>query len=75
MPVVREVEKACEAELVNYHKSLVKAYSQHLDSLIEELVEDKKLATAMLSDTERLLEEDKDWLSDFENQLHAIERS
>lgn len=74
MPIVRRVETTCKQELSEYHESLVKAYSQQLAVLAEQLIEDKKLATAMLSDAERLLEEDKDWLSEFENRLLTIER-
>ena len=74
-PGIQRMVKACEQELANYHASLVEAYTQQLDALIEQLLEDKELVTAMLSDEERLLEEDKDWLAEFEKHLLAIERN
>lgn len=74
-PGIQRMVKACEQELAKYHASLVEAYTQQLDALIEQLLEDKELVTAMLSDEERLLEEDKDWLAEFEKHLLAIERN
>ena len=75
MPAIQGVVETYEQQLSDYCAALIKAYSQQLDTLIEDLLEDKELATDMLSDTERLFEEDKDWLSEFEDHLLVIERN
>ena len=74
LPTVRETVDACMQELSRYHAALAEAYKQQLDVLIEDQEADKELLTAMLSDTERLFEEDKDWLSVYEERLLEIER-
>ena len=74
MPAVRDTVDACMQELSRYHAALIEAYSQQLSILIERQEQDKELLKAMLSDTERMLEEDKDWLAEFEEQLLEIER-
>lgn len=74
-PVVQRYAEAYERDLREYHSALVEAYAHQLDLLIEQSLEKKERAMAMLSDVERLFEEDKSWLAEFDEQLHAIERN
>lgn len=75
MPVVRKVVETCRQQLASYHAALIEAYERRLDTLIEKLLNAKDSLTATLSDEERMLEEDKDWLSQFKDRLNAIERN
>lgn len=75
LPVVLEAKKIYENELSRYQASLVESYTKQLDSLIEKKLEEKSRLASTLTDVERLLEEDRDWLSEFERRLLAIERS
>lgn len=75
MPAVQKVVESCEQVLSDYRASLVEVYIHQLDALIEDSLEDKELVTSMLSDAERLLEDDKSWLAELDEQLLAIERN
>ena len=53
---------------------MAESYHQHLSQLIDEKTKDKEIVSAQLSDEERKLQEDNDWLSQFREQLQTIER-
>lgn len=75
MPRIQEVIEGAKRKLSDYHAATVVAYSRQLDNLIKRLIEEKESVIAELSDDERMLEEDKAWLQEFENRLLAIERN
>ena len=75
VPAIQRTASIWQKELSDYHIALVEAYTQQLTALNDELVRRRESVTAMLSDEERLLEEDKSWLQEFENRLHTIERN
>ena len=53
---------------------LSKSYVAHLSDLIEEQTQLKNQEAAKLSDEERLLQNDIDWLMKVQDQLKVIER-
>lgn len=74
MPVVERMIKNCQNELQNYYESLAESYRSHLSELIAEKQAIKEEATSQLSDDERKLQEDNDWLTQLNDQLQIIER-
>lgn len=58
----------------NYEQRLSDAYISHILDLIEEVSKLKEQEAAKLSDEERLLQEDIDWLVEVQDQLKVIER-
>ena len=63
-----------EEILTRYIDDLAKAYLNHIEFLIDEETKKKDLETASLSEEERLLQNDKDWLGEIEDKLYKIER-
>lgn len=57
-----------------YETELSKSYVAHLSDLIEEQTQLKNQEAAKLSDEERLLQNDIDWLMKVQDQLKVIER-
>jgi flavodoxin len=74
MPVVEKYIEQCIQNLSEYYDRMAEAYHQHLSQLVEEKTKDKEIVLAQLSDDERRLQEDNDWLSMFKEQLQTIER-
>lgn len=62
------------AHLLNYYNALAEEYHGHLTSLIEDQNRQKDEVSAQLSDDERKLQEDNDWLAEFKDKLTHIER-
>lgn len=60
--------------LRKYYDDLAEAYHHKLASLIAEQEAEKDKVSAQLSDDERMLQEDNDWLAEFKDQLVRIER-
>lgn len=75
IPRIQDAIDAAKRELYDYHATLVVAYTRQLDNLTKRLIKEKESVIAELSDDERILEEDKAWLQEFENRLLAIERN
>ena len=57
-----------------YEKDISESYIEHLSDLIEEQTQLKNQEAAKLSDEERLLQNDIDWLMKVQDQLKVIER-
>ena len=74
MPVASAYVSDCEGELTRYYAELIDAYMQRLRSLTEDKDNERERAASRLSDTEQGLQEDRDWLNDFEERLLQIER-
>ena len=63
-----------EKHLRNYYNALAEEYHEHLTALIEDQDRKKDEVSAQLSDDERKLQEDNDWLAEFKDKLVHIER-
>ena len=64
----------CRTELLNYYSSMAENYHEHLVELIEVKSKEKEEVAAQLSDDEKMLQEDNDWLAEVKDQLQNIER-
>lgn len=61
-------------QLANYYDALATAYHEKLACLLANQESEKDKVSAQLSDDERKLQEDNDWLAEFKDQLIHIER-
>ena len=73
-PREEEVKEALFTSLKEYDRDVSKTYIEHLVGLIEEQTKLKDQEAAKLSDEERLLQNDMDWLVSVQDQLKVIER-
>lgn len=64
----------CTEQLQQFYDTLAEAFHLHLTELIAMYEQEKDTVSAQLSDEERLLQEDNDWLRNFKDQLEHIER-
>ena len=74
MPAVEQYIKETTDTLRQYYDDLAGAYHAHLSELIATWTKKKESESAQLSDDERKLQEDNDWLREFRDQLFRIER-
>lgn len=74
MPVIDCFIEQKVENLQDYYDSLAKTYHLHLEELIRLKSIEKNNATSQLSDEERKLQEDNDWLDKFKDYLNLIER-
>ncbi len=74
LPIAEACAKDAEEKLNAYYNALAEAFHIHLTELIREKDAEKDAVSAQLSDDERKLQEDNDWLSEFKDQLNRIER-
>ena len=61
-------------KIQKYEDTLVKTYMEHLEGLISDQTRLKEQESAKLSDEERLLQNDLDWLVNVQDQMAVIER-
>ena len=73
-PALEQYIDNCIQNLSEYYDHMAEAYHQHLSQLIKEKAKDKEIVSAHLSEDERKLQQDNDWLSMFKEQLQTIER-
>lgn len=73
-PIADEIIKEYETALKKYSMELAEKYLGHLDRLIEEQTNRKEEVSKQLSDDELKLQNDNDWLVEFQDQLRVIER-
>lgn len=73
-PIVDQFVHECFESLLEYYNCLADAYHRHLAELISIKMNAKEAVAAGLSEDERKLQEDNDWLLEFSNQLQNIER-
>ena len=74
MPVAGNILEENTERLRTYYDALAEAFHVHLTELIKVQEQEKDKVSAQLSDDERKLQEDNDWLSMFKDQLAHIER-
>ena len=73
-PLADEYYNFYEQELKSYESALAEAYLLHLRELTEKHESEKANLAGGLSDAERRLQEDNDWLKEFQKQVRQIER-
>lgn len=73
-PIINQLVSECFESLLEYYNCLADTYHSHLTELISIKMNAKEEVTAGLSEDERKLQEDNDWLFEFSNQLQNIER-
>lgn len=74
LPIARKYSEDCIAILNEYYNTMAENYHEHLVKLIQAQSEEKDKVAEYLSDDERKLQEDNDWLAEFESKLTKIER-
>lgn len=74
-PIIEELAKDRFALLEDYSKKLADVYHLHLTELLNKQIEAKNETSSQLSEDEKLLQIDNDWLTAFTDQLKNIERS
>lgn len=72
-PAKESAEQGLNA-LRTYRAKCAEEYILHIKDLIDQRLEAKDEAAAKLSDEERALQADKDWLTEFREQLQIIKR-
>lgn len=73
-PIANEIVEAMSSALKEFYEHLATDYQAHLGTLIESKRQEKDKIASQLSDDEKKLQEDNDWLAKFEEQLKLIER-
>lgn len=74
-PVLEAYRSNCFQALERYYDTLANAYHEHLTEVYKSVSAEKEYCSNQLSDDERQLEHDIDWLKEFRDQLQAIERN
>lgn len=73
-PAADKYIKESRQNLQNYYARLAKKYHEKLSQLHECKVEEKNTIASQLSEDERMLQTDNDWLVAFQDRLEKIER-
>lgn len=73
-PMADAVIKEYETVIKKYSIELAENYQKHLEGLIKGQTDIKEEVSAQLSDDELKLQNDNDWLVEFQDQLRVIER-
>jgi hypothetical protein len=74
IPKAEEIIDAVSDALKIFYDDVAKDYHEHLEKLINEKTSQKEEISDRLSDEERKLQKDNDWLAKFDDQLKIIER-
>ncbi|MEH6938327.1 hypothetical protein V7056_10760 [Bacillus sp. JJ664] len=74
IPKAEEIIDAVSDALKTFYDDVSKDYHEHLEKLIIEKTSQKEETLDRLSDDERKLQKDNDWLVNFDDQLKIIER-
>lgn len=74
LPVVENYITESQENLQNYYEELAKKYHEKLLQLHEYKVEEKNRIASQLSEDERMIQTDNDWLVAFKDRLVEIER-
>lgn len=74
-PLVESMIKEAYDALDAYYEQVQGMYITHLDDLLRTVADKKERITSQLSEEERLLQADNDWLNELREKLHSIERS
>lgn len=74
IPKAEEIIDAVSDALRLFYDDVAKDYHEHLEKLITEKTSQKEETSDRLSDEERKLQKDNDWLAKFDDHLKIIER-
>lgn len=73
-PIAERYIRNATESLHTYYDALAEAFHIYLEELIVQQTTEKEKVSAQLSDDERKLQEDNDWLAEFKDKLFHIER-
>ena len=74
MPAVDDMIHRISTNLSGFYDELALQYHEHLRELIGQRNEEKEHVSILLSDEERMLQEDDAWLAEVKSQMQHIER-
>lgn len=74
LPICKCVIDDWTTTLSKYYSILAEAYHKHIIELINEKTAEKNKIAEQLSEDERLLQADNDWLTELKDMLHLAER-
>ncbi|MEH7303348.1 hypothetical protein [Neobacillus drentensis] len=74
IPKAEEIIDAVSNALKKFYDDVAKDYHEHLKKLITEKTSQKEEISDRLSEEQRKLQKDNDWLAKFDDQLKLIER-
>jgi hypothetical protein len=74
IPKAEEIIEVVSDALKFFYDAVARDYQEHLEKLITEKTSQKEEILDRLSDEERKLQKDNDWLAKFDDQLKIIER-
>lgn len=73
-PTLARLSELYTSALRTYQRETIKSYRDHVDELVNERLEKKKEMVALLSDDDKVMRENGDWLSSLESKLQTIKR-
>lgn len=73
-PIAGQFIQECTNSLRQYYDILADTFHIHIAELLAAQMQEKETVSEQLSDDERKLQEDNDWLNKFKDQLLKIER-
>ncbi len=73
-PLAKKVMTEYFNGICNYKKQIVSAYIQHLSEEILKKNDERDIVSSQLSDDEKKLQDDNDWVKEFEDKLRNLER-
>lgn len=74
LPLANQFIAENATALSRYYSLLAEGYHEHLTELLTSWLDEKDQVASDLSDDEKKLQQDNDWLATFRDQLQAIER-
>ncbi len=74
LPYCNKVIDGWNEKLIEYAARRAEKYSMQLQKIIDMAEEEKNILANLLSEDEQKLQKDIDWLTDFKDRLHKIER-
>ena len=75
LPILNEYTNMWEQVLNDYYHQLCCAYAEKIKSLILRITDYKEEAVSNLSDEDKIMQIDSDWINEFKLQLDALERN
>lgn len=74
LPICQKVIDDWTMTLSKYYVILANVYHKHINELIVQKTEEKNSTANQLSEEEKMLQDDNDWLTVFKDKVHLIER-
>lgn len=73
-PLAERVIEECFDTVCGYEKQIISKYNLHLSDEIERIIAERRNVSSRLSEDEKQLQNDNDWIWTFEDKLRSIER-